>query len=294
MDVKAIPALIVGVMVAVVMVGAVLPVFADTTQAYDTFTNEGYFRVDSTDGDFSFSWDYDNPNDFVFGDKTLTFDNPAGFDVSVTMSDAFFIRVDKNNATVYFNGDGAGNIIANSTNKTLTVSRSGSTVSATNGVTTKTITDSSVIYFMSETGDWVMKNANKPAYMLADSMIFARGYSTLTGPVYTPVLIKGDTESVTITATNEDVTSITDIVIHTDEINSYVGLYSLDKITFTATANATDNTITFNYFVVPYEVTAERAVHTEGPLTILINVLPLMAVAGLLLGGVAWFVWKKG
>lgn len=45
MDIKAFPALIVGVVVALVLAGAVLPVFAETTSATDTFTNEGYYSM---------------------------------------------------------------------------------------------------------------------------------------------------------------------------------------------------------------------------------------------------------
>ena len=58
MDIKAFPALIVGVVVALVLAGAVLPVFAETTSATDTFTNEGYYRMSAFDGanNYTIEW----------------------------------------------------------------------------------------------------------------------------------------------------------------------------------------------------------------------------------------------
>lgn len=283
--------LLVTVTVGIIFVGALLaPIIQDVSATEKTFENEGYFKVDTTDGDFSFSWDYDAPTIYTINGNDMTFVNSYNLDISVVMSDSFFIRSDRNGVAVYFNGDGAGNVVADSTNKTLTVTRSGDTVTATNGNTTKTLTNDSTIYYMSETGNYVMKKSTTPAYMLEDSLIFARGYSTLPGPTYTPVLIVGDIENgVQASAINTSVT-ISDVSVNSTAVDGYIGLYSLTDVTMTGTVSSNDSTITYNYFVVPAKVTVELEDHLDTSEISILAAIPLMAIAALILLVVRYFV----
>ena len=277
--------MVVGVMVGVLILSAALfPVIDSATTTERTFTNDGYFMVDSTDDDFTFSWDYDDPTTYVINGDDMTFVNSYNVDLSVVMSESFFIRSDRNGVSVYFNGDGVGNVIANSTNKTLTVSRSAGTITATNGDVTKTLTDTSTIYYMSDSGEYVMKKTTSPAYMLEDSLIFARGYSTLPGPTYTPILIEGDIENgVTASASNVAVT-LSDISVNNSTVSGYIGLYSLTDITMTGTVSGTDSTITYNYFVIPATVTVELAVHASQDEIEILETIPILITVGLILG----------
>lgn len=283
--------LIITLVVGVILTGSLLgPVITDASETERTIVNDGYFNVDTTEGDFSFSWDYDAPSTYVINDNEVSFVNSYGVDLSLVMSDSFFIRSDHNGVSVYFNGDGVGNVVANATNTTLEVNRVNGVITATNGDITRTINDSSTIYYISESGNFVMKKITDPVYLLEDSVIFARGYTTLPGPTYTSILIKGDiANGVIVSAGNTSVT-ISNPVINTTEVSEYVGVYSLTDITMTGTVSGTDYPITYNYFVVPAEVTAELSEHlTPGQIS-LIGAIPVMVIVALLMvaiGGIA-------
>ena len=97
---------VVGLAVCVIVAATVLmPILSDATKTTYTFTNEGIFRMAYTDKDFTFEWNYDNPTTYVLNGESIVFNNTTNRDVSVAMSDKFFIRGDKTNVAVYFNGD---------------------------------------------------------------------------------------------------------------------------------------------------------------------------------------------
>ena len=301
MDVKTIPAVIVGVMVALAIVGAVLPAFADTTQAYDTFTNDGYYRMaELTDGSHTITWNYDKPTTFIIDDIEVMLNPdlfPDGASKSVILSDSFLIRLFGHSTyyTVELWDKGYVDSVSSANNDTLTITvNSGSIDWVKNTETAVNRSFSDYIIVVNNAGNQIMKGATDSAYMLPDSKLYAGGISTFKTKVFGGIYINGTVESVTISAPLTGVTVNDDIVINTTDVNNYVDLVKLDKITFSTIYDGETVNQTYSYFVVPYEVTAERAVHTTGALTILLNVIPLMVVAGLLLGGVAWFVWKKG
>lgn len=308
MDVKAIPALIVGVMVAVVMVGAVLPVFADTTQAYDTFTNEGYYKISSIKSDsedtVTLVWDHSNPKQITVNGDTVDLSAlPVNMSFSLAFCNGGSVRFyNQNNSLIaiqFYYGE-QGYIGANTTNgydATITIGNGELTFTNTaDPAVTDTITYD-VAYYVDNAGTSVMKNSNTPVYVLTDStVIVGCGISTVSSALlglYFVGTVEDGYDIDEFLARGTD-TTIDNVQTVYTEINSYNDLIKLDKITMDATYNDEVTEITYSYFVVPVEVTAERAVHPDGPLTVLINVLPLMAVAGLLLAGVAWFVWKKG
>ena len=300
MDVKAIPALIVGVMVAVVMVGAVLPVFADTTQAYDTFTNEGMWRMaPNTNGDV---YTYDNTDKTWSLNGTVVNDSGVA-NVSVILLDDLTIRSNGWVRGAQITGNSVTTVVTNANDQTVI------TGNGLSGNGTYTIQG----YGVNPNGDYLMTSYDKPAYMNGDSSIYATGVTAIgatfdaifhiTGNIDDGVsIVASKVRNVAYTISDE---SIDDVVIHYTPVNGYNDLYILSGITFNYSCTATPTgdgdpvtitkqAVSYSSYVVPYEITAERSVHTEGPLTVLINVLPLMAVAGLLLSGVAWFVWKKG
>ena len=127
------------------------------------------------------------------------------------------------------------------------------------------------------------------------SDLFAEGVTTVNGYWGNVIKIAGDISSVTIdyvlggqtvTFSNEEIVKA--------PVKNHNNLYLLDKITFTATGSNGDTAVTYSYFLVPYEVTAERTISMDGPLGVLVGVIPLLMVAGLVTGAVVWFINRKG
>lgn len=299
MDVKAIPALIVGVMVAVVMVGAVLPVFAETTDPDTTFKNDGLWRMKTLENGDTYSlssavWSY-NGETILSGD--IVTNNPNS---SVVLGD---------NWTVRATGGVRGHDIAGNSTNTIVVGDNDEVTfsgSGMAGVTTQTLTG----YGADLEGDYIMTAYNTPVYMNGDSPLYATGSSFKNNESLIVHITGNIDDGFTVTAegmywpgdpTYSNVV-VSDVVVNYSPVNGYEDLYILNNITANISYDMTKNEVTtsgsmsvnYSSYVVPYEVTAEKSVHPDGTLSILINVLPLMAVAGLLLAGVAWFVWKKG
>ena len=101
-------------------------------------------------------------------------------------------------------------------------------------------------------------------------------------------------DDVTINAWRGTGLTFTNVVIVEEPVSSHINLYSLDKITFTATNENDDSLdITYSYFIVPYEVTAEKAQHLSDPMNAILNVIPIIIIVAVLLGVVAIFIIRR-
>jgi len=315
MDIKAFPALIVGVVVALVLAGAVLPVFAETTSATDTFKNEGYFRmseVSATDDDVIITWDYTKP--YTFNINGTDFNLPTGttggnnaYPYTIMAQDGWGVRVsvsagDKVDLNLYGSGTNAGLLwyatVTDSDTATITLSNgTASFVRNTGTPVTQTYTK---VYIPDNDGDYTLKKKDTNAYLNKDSLIYSTGRtSTLFGSNNFAINCNltgniEDGETVNVIAPSGFTPS--NAVVNATEVNNYLDLYSFSSVTFDITQDSTDITVNavYSQVIVPHEVTAEQAVHPDGPLTVMLNVLPLLAIAGLVTGAVVWFINRKG
>ena len=304
MDVKAIPALIVGVMVAVVMVGAVLPVFAETTDPDTTFINAGYYDMVYTKTDsIMLYWTYTDPTHITINDNVMDMPQTVnGQPRTILCGDNWVIRcVVLSGGTYgldyYTDGDTLGASVPGTSTWNLTANNGELSITNQNNVTkTNTYT---YMYCISEDGPLVMKNATTPAYIKGDSVVYAMGttnnvwsgtnvYLKITGNID-----DGITASV-FGYTGDDAVTVTNTSVNYSEVNGYDDLYTISDITVTVSNGDTTKQITYSYYIVPDQVTAEKSVHPDAVLSTLINLLPLIAVAGLLLGGIAWVMFRKG
>lgn len=303
MDIKAFPALIVGVVVALVLAGAVLPVFAETTDPDTTFTNTGMWRMaPNTNGD---TYTFDSATREWSLNGTVV-NNSNASNLNVILLD---------NTTIRSNGWIRGAQLTGNSVTTVVTNANDQTVVSGNGLQGSGTFDIQG-YGINPNGNYLLTDYDKPVYMNGDSMIYATGLTGMPNAngLYSAVIhIEGNiNDGVTITPyivyntpyTLTDV-SITDVVIDYEEVNGFKDLYLLKGITFNYSAVATNNstsevtTITnvpcsYSSYVVPYEVTAEKSVHPDGPLSVMLNVLPLLAIAGLVTGAVVWFINRKG
>lgn len=302
MDVKAFPALIVGVVVALVLAGAVLPVFAETTSATDTFINDGYFRMTKANSTSSavISWDHLNPTVLTVNDIDMNMSNlPVGVPLTIYASEEAIVRYTFNSASdVSVNRYGLGYqnaTVDNGKDVTITLTENGvNMIWGTNSVD-GTATG---VYYIDPNGAYTMKKSDAVANVdINDSVLVLAGTTNISGAVTlygSGTIDDGINISVVAGISEGDTYEIGDVTINYTLNSAYKDLASLTSIVFPFTKNSTTTTITYSYFVVPYEITAEKAVHPDGPLTVILNVLPLLAIAGLVTGAVVWFINRKG
>lgn len=276
-------------MVCGVLIAGMLPIFGDVSASEDTLKNDGYFYVDEFE-EFTFSWDYDNPTVFIVNDENVIFSNDTGLTVSVIAGNNFAVRYTANGLTCNFYGGGSY-ITADATNKTLTCSLSEGSFSVSNGVSNKTMTGVTKCYVIQSEGPYVMKKSTSPAYMNEDSILFASGL-TYSGNTYIFSNIVGTIDDATVTVIASDPV-VSDQSVNYTEVTSHIDLYSLADITYKVTNNNVVYNVTYSYFVVPAEVTAERTAHMTDVMSTIIQLVPLLAVVGLVLATIGYILYKR-
>ena len=303
MDVKAFPALIVGVVVALVLAGAVLPVFAETTSAEDTFKNDGYFYVDK----------FSETTTLVFENSTLKINGedvalpapstttPYGNSISVAFTDNGVVRYSPN-ANILLVRGAFGNHNCSALSLTFSEGAFTGTYTSSSNSTTGTLSGTyTELTIIQDTGDSIMCYTTG-SYINGDSVIDGCGFTTLTNNQdYVVIHINGtydDGVDIGVYGQNDGVTAdytVSNIDFDVAPVNGYNDLYKLSKITFTVTneGGTVSDDVTYNIYTVPSEVTAEKTVHPDGALSAMLNLLPLLAVAGLVVGAVVWFIWRK-
>lgn len=302
MDTGKFVGLLVFFLVGALVLVAFVPVIQETASATDTFTNDGYFKMTKyeEDTDITIEWDYTNPTKVVVNGETYTLDN----NVSVTI--AF---VENAGIRIYSTQSGMQALMPQGTmaadvgeSENMTVVFSEGTVTATipregSDDLTLSTTYTAPIYCISSDGNYVMKKSNESAYMLKDTEFIGLGVTTITGAGSKVILVKGTIEdgaTATIVTTSGTPATLTDPVLTNTTVAGYVDLYQLDKITFAGqVTGSADTNITYSYFVVPAEVTAEKTYHPDSALSTIISLLPLIAGVGLLMFLVGEFLYTR-
>lgn len=280
---------LVGLTVMAVIFSAMLPIMGEVTSAETTFTNDGYFRMDKiTDGNFTFLWEYDHPSTFTVNGNSTEFTNDTSLEISVVCSESFYLRIRANNLSFIYNGPG-GNMVADATGEYIQISLVENVGTVTDGTNTINLTNIGDIYHISDTGDYSMKKSNESAYMNGDSQIFNRGMTKVNSHYVAFVVSGSVNDGATITASN---VTMDNIKMNSTPVNGYVDLYKFDSVTFDATYTGESGVtpVTYSYVVVPYEVTADKVIHPDGPTTAILNMLPIIIGAGLLLGAIAFMI----
>ena len=289
----------VGVAIAVIITAAVLmPVLEDSMATSDTFTNEGYFRLKEITADedltTTIEWSSSVANILKVNGVDVdisTFGLPTGYaSITIVATENDIIRIGANNQGTSLNWvQIRGSTYAYSgasTNFTATITNG--TISAVMDESSKTATyDSAYVIDETNTGAYVMKKANTPAYMKSDSEYYAMGVTNITGGYYITKLV-GDLESVEISIlayapdTLDNPTASNESINYAD-VGGHVDLHTLTSITFDVTEGENVTAITYSYFIVPYEVTAERAVHLNAAEIGILAAIPIIVIIAILM-----------
>lgn len=305
METKKIVMGVISVAVAIVVLMSMIPIFTDAGASEDTFTNTGFYRMAEYDDTASFTakWDHTAPTKFTV--DGVTYDLPTtqqSIDLNLMCAESFFLRYNVLSSYVYVQtyGDSfAGSYTAKTTDSTdMTITVSAGSITFSNGVNPAKTTTFTKLYAVATDGEYVLKKPTESAYVLGDSTIVAIGHSSYNIDTYLIGSIDdGFTREYRNTSNpSAEVTNFTfsDVTVDDSEVSGYIDLYSLVKLTWTATN--TDTSVTYDtiysQFLVPYEVTAERSAHASPVEATLIGLIPLLMMVGIMLTAVGLFIAK--
>lgn len=303
--------LIIGAVIAVVLFAALLVPVIDSSTATDrTFTNDGYFRMShyGTDDEITMQWDATSPKTVVVNDVEVPIEYYVdGGQVTLIADTNFIARLNSTNSLSYIGSSGG----THTTTESATYVFSGGTATITNIVEGSPVVYTasySDIYVPSNDGEFVMKKYDKSAYLNEDSVVFAYGMTRVKnaagGSTSSPgfgLEFEGSiADGLTSRVWRGDGLTLSDEQINYSVDSRYLDLYTFDAITATGTFTEvvedqtvlTDTLITYNYLLVPYQVTAEKAQHMSPAEISLVSIIPILVLAGVLVA-IAYVVGSR-
>lgn len=317
MDTKSIVYGTISIIIAVlVTVTILIPVVADSTAETDTFTNEGYFRMSHFDDttNHTFSWDHTDPNNVTVDGTAINVSGAKDMGITAIADTNWIVRVNTSAsgnvlALSLILSTGGTNSASTSNEKDMTITFNAGSMSALIGDDTKsgTYTD---LWLPSLDGDYIMKLSDKDAYINADSKLVAYGLSrvknhnggTTSSPGFGISMVGSYEDGLTTTVWRDGSTgSVKDETINVTEDSSHNDLYELSTITATFVLTQTENDetfqtetpLTYSYFIVPYQVTAERTIHPDAMTSTIINIIPILVITGIILGCVGLIAYRR-
>ena len=288
--------LVVTLTVGIILAGSLLmPVLSDATTTERTFTNDGksYIKTDSN-GIYTLTWDPADPENAIVNGESFTIWSPEDGTKNISI-----VMIPEIGILRYNHGPNAGDFIsiqavgfAYSFTQSFTLTYENGTYTFV-GATTVTGT-SDAIYAIGPNGDFVLKNPTDAAYVNPDSEIIGMGVTTVTF-WNNGFQVSGTADDIEVyvynlgSGTSAIVTS--DVESDYTVLSKYLDLSTIKQVTFTATATPTEGDpvvkdCTYNYFLVPYNVTAELSQHLDPAEITLLNALPILIIIGLVLAGV--------
>ena len=294
---------IIGIVVAVIVVAvALIPITEEATATTTTFENDGYYNMTYSEADnLTLTWEYTNPNVITINDEpiTLSVDTLPG-PLNVICGNDWFLRWAGDSVQFYSTANGSVSAaVANSTSFSLTASNGSATAINTASTPVSQTVSYTFMYVVDPNGLYVMKNSTDSAYLKGDSEVYAIGRSSFTGIVI-KIKITGNIED-GFTAEevgNSGVSATVGTPVATYEtVNGYNDLYKLSKIEvpieYLNSGTPASFTPTYSYFIVPAEVTAEKAIHADTMTNIIISIIPIFVVLAILMGIVGLMYFNR-
>ena len=301
MDTKSIIAVIVGLMVSGLILVAFVPIFTDVTETEKTFTNVGrYYIATEVEDDVTITAAYDIDGTtrqwYIDGDLLVYEPTTTGSEyaqiTTVVGTDNWVFRTDGRYRGLT---SGTGNV-----DYTLTVTSESVTLGGNSG-------HAPLMVASVKPTDYVMSNAyNVPRYVLGDSELIGCGYTSVTVSEAvddTPAVVENAVISFTgtiedgfdISAFSSTYTfTVDNIVVNATAHEGYIDLYDFTSVEFDViSTNDVSTHCTYSVLAVPSSVTAEKSVHGDTAFNSVINIIPMLAGVGLLLGAVYYFISRR-
>lgn len=290
--------LTVGIVVGLVVFSAILmPVVNNATTTENTFDNTAYGYYQMKEFEVGDKWERTGTV-WTLNGETLTTD--ASDTVSIIVSNNEVVRQGGSVRGTLF---GSNNLTAA---EVITVD-SVDKLLFNNGTTPY---DYDSGYGATNNGNYILKTYTDKAYVHGDTNLWATG---VTGQVGTDsrgnliVHIEGtinDGVTITVDKVNNGLSSnivVGEATINYEAVSGYEDLYLIDTITFTITADYTvDETTTtittdatYSTFVIPKQVIAEKTVHADAETIAMLETIPILIIAGLIVGIAATVVSRR-
>ena len=284
---------------AVILAGVLVPAVAQGVKTEETFSNVTDksipFMKITDDDTYTMTWTESKPYVLTVNGEDITIWTPGDGNKNISIfeiPEVGIIRYNMgNNGTVQntiYQIVGPSVTITPKAN--LTVTATNGTISIQSGTNTAYTTTADVVYGVGD-GDFVLKQPTQNAYMTTDSEYFGMGVTEVSAwndGFQIEGTIEGTIEdgpTVSLFAHAVDNVTVSNETAVYDTVSGYTDLYTLSKITFTATTTAEDPTsvnATYNYFLVPAEVTAELSIHADGPTRTILSMIPIFVALGLI------------
>lgn len=285
--------LVVTLTVGIILAGSLLmPVITDATTTEKTFTNEGFYYMQKVTADdtntYTLAYEYSSGTyTFKYNDEAIDITSIGNLATTLATDGESWVLRSQYNEYVGLQSVGTDFISGghNTVTSTYTFNQGTATCVATNTSdvsSTKTTTYDELWIYSPTPTDYVMKKATSNAYLLEDSEYLAMGITAVTS-WSTVIKITGDLEDfdAEIVYPTGVTTTVTNKEIHKAAVDGYVGLSSLEKLTFTISDGTSTVDATYSYFIVPATVTAELADHLNPAEIALMNALPILIIMGL-------------
>lgn len=289
--------------IGIIVLGSVLmPILDDAMTVNETFTNEGYYRMSelTSETDTTIIWDHTEPYQITVGSDVISLSSVSNNQpVTIYGTDKVVVRYEnRGDAGVVMQSFEGDTYLAVSTSAgvDMTLTVSGYVLNGTFGTTVADEITSTKGFIADPDGDYIMKNKDKPAYILGGDDFALMGV-TLWGDYRAGIYADGSIDDgltiSTVYLYNVTTATYGDVTITDSAVNGFNDLYSLSSCAFDINTDGTDRAVTYSYFVVPYEVTAERSVHFTAGQNAILSAMPVMIILAVLLGVVALVIRSR-
>lgn len=306
MEIGKLPMAIVGITIVVIVCAVVLiPVVQESTTAYDTYTNDGYYYMNIPDAEdeITITFDHTKPRVITVDDVEITMPKKQ---VTFVASDLTLVRyfyISDTSASIHLYTTYPNGVYADSyNNQDMSIVITNGSITATRsseGQTpvSRTVTPTSDIYVITtEKAPYIMKNYDVPVKMNGDSKFIACGLTTIATNnsvgLYAYGNINDGVEDIVFFRESATTTYNNAVVDYTVE-SDHVDLYTLNKFTFDIEQGVITYGATYTAFIVPSEITAERSVHPDATTTQLINVIPILVIIGIVMLAVGTMIYYR-
>lgn len=296
---------IIGIVICAIMIGgAFLPAVNSVTKTYGTFDNtkDALYEMSAVgnNSNYTFIWNADTPDIALVNGESVKLTSGT---ILCSVGGTSVRYIDTPNKRIQIFGSTNNHGVAETdVGAVLTIQISnGEYVYSSSGLpggdfsVTEPIADGYIIV-PKGTGSFVMKAPTQGAYVNSDSKIVGMGITIIGSAWNVGFRGVGTINGIEITqysgATNYTIGPVT---INYDAVNNYEDLYTVIDYQFDIT-DSSDETVThltYNYFIVPAKVTADLTEPVDAPIRAMMGVLPIVAIAGLVMVGIYVFISRK-
>lgn len=286
---------IVGIVVAIIVVSIVLiPVTEEVTATEDTFDNSQFARSYMKELEDSDSWTRSDQIWYYEGEKVT--ENKSG-NYSILFTDNAVVREIANvrGTTVSYASNGVTSLDVTEDDSVLEITYNG----------TSNTTSFNYGFGAVPEGNYIMQTTAGGSYVLKDTVMYVTGITNVANNNNSEVIcvISGSIkDGFTVTASpvkNATISDITigEITVNAVAVDGYVDLYKITNIQFSISATYDGDTVsydaTYSTFVLPKEVTAEKAIHPDAMTNTIISTIPIFVVLAILMGIVGLMYFNR-